>query len=116
MAEEPDQGDAVPQREGLGAGRSGDVRREGGGGGAVMWLGVWRRRVVSNVCVVLRVESSSVTSAALPALSSRGGVPWGEEECHMPSMLNPSCDGEPGSGAVGRWLVRKTVAVAVRSS
>ena len=34
----------------------------------------------------------------------------------MPSMLNPSCDGGPGSGAAGRWLVRKTVAVAVRSS
>ena len=32
VAEEPDQGDAVAQCEGLGAGRCGDVRREGGGG------------------------------------------------------------------------------------
>ena len=34
----------------------------------------------------------------------------------MPSMLNPSCDGGPGSGAAGRWLVRKPVAEVVRSS
>ena len=33
MAEEPDQGDAVAQCVGLGAGRRGDVRREGGGRG-----------------------------------------------------------------------------------
>ena len=32
VAEEPDQGDAVPQGQRLGAGQSGDVRREGGGG------------------------------------------------------------------------------------
>ena len=55
-------------------------------------------------------------SSALPALSSRGGVPRGEEECQIPSMLNPSCVGGPGSGAVGRWLVRKMAAVGVRSS
>ena len=33
MAEEPDYGDAVAQCVGLGAGRRGDVRREGGGRG-----------------------------------------------------------------------------------
>ena len=35
LAEEPDQGDAMAQCEGLCAGRRGDVRWEGGGGGDV---------------------------------------------------------------------------------
>ena len=34
----------------------------------------------------------------------------------MLSMRNPGCDGGPGSGAAVRWLVRKTVAVAVLRS
>ena len=41
---------------GLGAGRHGDVRREGGGG--VAWEGARRRSDASDVCVVLRVERS----------------------------------------------------------
>ena len=71
---------------------------------------------MSDVCVVLRVERSSVRSSAVLALPSKGGVPWREEECRMPSMRSPGCVGGPGSGAMGRWLVRTTVAVAVRSS
>ena len=39
-------------------GGPGDVRREGGGGGAVAWEGARRRSDVSDVCVVLRVERS----------------------------------------------------------
>ena len=39
-----------------------------------------------------------------------------EEKCRLPSMLNPSYDGGAGSRAAGSWLVRKIVAVAVRSS
>ena len=50
MVEEPDWGDAVAQCVGLGAGRRGDVRREGGGAGR------WRGRghgggVMSVTCV-----------------------------------------------------------------
>ena len=106
----------MPQGERLGAGRSGDVRRERGSAGADMWLGALQRMDVNDVCVVLRVERSSVRSATLSALLSSEGVPWGLEECHMPRMLNPSCDGGPGSGAAGSWLVKKTVAVAMRNS
>ena len=73
MAEEPDQGDAVAQCEGLGAGRRGDVRWEGGGAEAVTWEGARRRSDASDVCVVLRVERSSRRSPSRPALSSKGG-------------------------------------------
>ena len=52
----------------------------------------------------------------MPALSSRGGAPWGEVECHMPSILNLDWVGGPGCGAAGRRLVRKTAALALRSS
>ena len=48
----------MAQCVGLGAGRRGDVRREGGGSGAVAWEGALRRSDASNVCVVLRVEGS----------------------------------------------------------
>ena len=49
----------MAQCVGLGAGRRGDVRREGGGGGgAVAWEGARRRSDASDVCVVLRVERS----------------------------------------------------------
>ena len=99
----------------LGAGRRGDVRREGGGG-AVTWEGARRRSDASDVCVVLKVERNSRRSSSRPALSSRGGAPWGEEECHMPSRLNPNCVGGPGRGAAGRWSERYTAVVAVRSS
>ena len=71
----------MAQWEGLGAGRRGDVRREGGGG-AVTWEGARRRSDASDVCVVLRVERSSRRSPSRPALSSSGGAPWGEVECH----------------------------------
>ena len=67
-----------------------------GGGGAVAWEGARRRSDASDVCVVLRVEKSSRRSSSRPALSSRGGAPWGEEGCHMPSRLNPNCVGGPG--------------------
>ena len=73
-----------------------------GGGGAVAWEGARRRTDASDVCVVLRVGRSSLRSSSRPALSSRGGAPWGEEECHMPSRLNPNCVGGPGRGAAGR--------------
>ena len=68
------------------------------------------------MCVLLRVERSSRRSPAGPALSSRGGAPWGEVECHMPSKLNPHCVGGPGRGAAGRCSERYTAVVAVRSS
>ena len=68
-----------------------------GGGGAVTWEGARRRSDASDVCVVLRVERSLRRSSSRPALSSRGGAPWGEEECHMPSRLNPDCVGGAGS-------------------
>ena len=87
-----------------------------GGGGAATWGGGRRRSDPSDVCVVLRVERSSRRTPSRPALSSRGGAPWGEVECHMPSILNPNCVGGPGRGAAGRWSVRYTAAVAVRSS
>ena len=48
----------MAQCVGLGAGRRGDVRREGGGGGAVASEGARRRSDASNVCVVLRMERS----------------------------------------------------------
>ena len=99
MPEEPDQGNAVPHGERLGAGRCGNVRREGGGRGAR--CGGRRRMDASDVCVVLRVERSSVRSAALSALFSSRGVPCGSEECHMPSMLNLSWAGGPGRGVLG---------------
>ena len=86
------------------------------GGGAVTWEGARRRRDASDVCVVLRVERSSRRSSSRPALSSRGGAPWGEEECHMPSRLNPNCVGGLGRGAAGRCSDRYTAVVAVRSS
>ena len=73
-----------------------------GGGGAVTWEGAGRRSDASNVCLVLRVERSSRRSPSRPALSSRGGTPWGEVECHMPSILNTDCVGGPGGGAAGR--------------
>ena len=116
VAEEPDQGDAVAQWEGLCAGRRGDVRREGGGGGAVTWEGARRRSDARDVCVVPRVERSSRRSPSRPALSSSAGTLWGEVECHMPSILNPNCVGGPGRGAAGRRSERYTVVVAVRSS
>ena len=53
---------------------------------------------------------------ARPALSSRGGAPWGEVECHMPSRLDPNCVGGPGRGAARRCSERYTAVVAVRSS
>ena len=81
----------------------------GGGGGAVTWEGARRRSDASDVCVVLRVERRSRRSPARPAL-------WGEEECHMPSRLNPNCVGGPGHGAAGRCSERYTAVVAVRSS
>ena len=88
----------------------------GGGGGAATWEGARRRSDASDVCVVLRVERSSRRSSSRPALSSRGGAPWGEEECHMPSRLNPNCAGGPGRGAAGRCSERYNAVVAVRSS
>ena len=48
----------MAQCVGLGAGRRGEVRREGGGGWAVAWEGARRRSDASDVCVVLRVERS----------------------------------------------------------
>ena len=87
-----------------------------GGGGAVTWEGAQRRSDASDVCVVLRVERSSRRSSSRPALSSRGGASWGEEECHVPSRLNPNCVGGPGRGAAGRCSERYTAVVAVRSS
>ena len=48
----------MAQCVGLGAAWRGDVRREGGGGGAVAWEGARRRSDASDVCVVLRVERS----------------------------------------------------------
>ena len=74
-------------------------RAAAGGGGAATWEGAQLRSDASDVCVVLRVERSSRRSSSRPALSSRGGAPWGEEECHMPSRLNPNCVGVPGRGA-----------------
>ena len=67
------------------------------------WEGARRRSDASDVCVVLRVERSSRRSSSRLALSSRGGAPWGEEECHMPSRLNPNCVG--GLGRRGGWEV-----------
>ena len=43
----------MAQCVGLGAGRRGDVRREGGG---VAWEAARRRSDASDVCVVFRVE------------------------------------------------------------
>ena len=86
------------------------------GGGAVTWEGARWRSDASNVCVVPRVERSSRRSCSRPALSSRGGASWGEEECHMPSRLNPNCVRGPGRGAAGRCSGRYTAVVAVRSS
>ena len=87
-----------------------------GGGGAVTWEGARQRSDASDVCVVLRVERSSRRSSSRPALSSRGGALWVEEECHMPSRLNPNCVGGPGRGAAGRCSERYTAVVAVRTS
>ena len=94
MAEEPDQGDAVPQGETLGAGRSGDVRREGGAGGTNVAGGLAEDARQRSVC---RAE---------------GGEEFSEERSPVGQL---SSGGVPGSGAAGRWLVRKTVAVAVWS-
>ena len=58
-------------------GGAGTCRGRGGAGGAATWEGARRRSDVSDVCVVLRVERSSRRSPSLPALSSRGGAPWG---------------------------------------
>ena len=87
-----------------------------GGGGAVTWEGARQRSDASDVCVVLWLERSSRRSSSQPALSSRGGAPWGKEECHMPSRLNSNCIGGPGRGAAGRCSERYTAVVAVRSS
>ena len=84
----------------------GGVGTCGGRGGGATWEGARRRSDVSDVCVVLRVERSSRRSPSVPALSSRGGAPWGEVECHMPSILNPNYVGGPGCGAAGRRSVR----------
>ena len=48
----------MAQCVGQGAGPRGDVRWEGGGGGAVAWEGARRRSDASDVCVALRVERS----------------------------------------------------------
>ena len=67
------------------------------------WEGARRRSDASDVCVVLRVERSSRRRPSRPALSSSGGAPWGEVECHMPSILKPQlCR---GAGPRGGWEV-----------
>ena len=92
----------MAQWEGLGAGRRGDVRREGGGG-AVTWEGARQRSDASDVCGVLRVERSSRRSPSRLALSSSGGGAVGGGEVPHAEHTEPQL--RRGAGSRGGWEV-----------
>ena len=105
----------MAQCVGLGAGRRGDVQREGGGRGGGVGGGTAEERRQRRVCRAEGREELAEEFLPAGAVQQRG-APWRVEECHMPIRLNPNCVGGPGCGAAGRRLERYTAVVAVRSS
>ena len=77
VAEEPDRGDAVPQGEWLGAGRSGDVRGEGGGGSRDVAGGLAEDGRQRRVCRVEGGEELSEEFRPVGTVQQRGGAVGG---------------------------------------